>query len=91
MAYGIFSCVEKTTLYLPSDLQRSLRDEGERSGRPQAALIREAIAQYLARRPVRLPRSIGVGSDGKVGGEASERWIRKEWDRGGPSGRRRRR
>lgn len=73
--------MEKTTLYLPTDLQRALRAEGRRSGRPQAALIREALGEYLAKRPRPLPRSIGVVASGRVTGRGSGAWLRRAWDR----------
>jgi hypothetical protein len=73
--------MEKTTLYLPAELQRALREEGRRSGRAQAELIREALGEYLARRPRPQPRSIGVVASGTVTGRGSEAWLRREWDR----------
>src|SRR5206468_1651199 len=39
--------MEKTTLYLPKELQRELRETARREGRPQAALVREALDTYL--------------------------------------------
>lgn len=71
--------MEKTTLYLPRELQGALREEGRRSGRSQAHLVREALTDYLAKRPRPLPRSIGLGADGRVGGRLSEAWLRREW------------
>lgn len=73
--------MDKTTLYLPAELRRALGEEGRRSGRPQAQLIREALTRYLAERPRQLPRSIGIAADGKVTGKSSERWVRREWAR----------
>lgn len=73
--------MEKTTLYLSRDLQRALREEGRRAGRPQAQLIREALSEYLEKRPRPLPRSVGVASNGKVTGRRSEAWIRRQWGR----------
>jgi hypothetical protein len=81
MAYGKLGGVEKTTLYLPAELQRALREEGRRAGRAQAELIREALSEYLARRPRPQPRSIGIVASGKVAGRASEAWVRREWGR----------
>ena len=73
--------MEKTTIYLPGEIQRALRDEGRRSGRAQAELIREALGEYLAKRPHPLPRSVGVAADGTVTGRRSEAWIRRQWSR----------
>jgi ribbon-helix-helix CopG family protein len=71
--------MEKTTLYLPAELQRALREEGRRSGRPQAELVREAIGQYLDKRPRPLPRSIGIVASGEIGGREAKAWVRREW------------
>ncbi len=39
--------MEKTTVYIPEDIQRTLRHMARREGRPQAALLRQALAAYL--------------------------------------------
>jgi hypothetical protein len=73
--------VEKTTLYLPLDLQQALRNHAERSRRPQAEVIREALRSYLdGLGPVR-PSSIGMGADGELAARESEQWLAREWDR----------
>ena len=73
--------MEKTTLYLPADLQVSLRDLSRRTGRPQAAIIREALASYVAGQERPWPRAIGSAADGGVGARESTAWIREEWSR----------
>jgi hypothetical protein len=73
--------MEKTTLYLSADIQRSLRLEARRTGRPQAELVREALRAYLERRPDPEPCSIGSGSDKKLAGRDSEAWLRRRWDK----------
>jgi predicted transcriptional regulator len=71
--------MQKTTLYLADDLQRSLAAVAKREGRSQAAIVRDALSAYLSRSaPVR-PSSIGAGSDKEVSGAASEAWLRKNW------------
>jgi len=40
--------MEKTTVYLPDDLKRSLRRLALSSGRSEAAIIREAIAVQVS-------------------------------------------
>jgi metal-responsive CopG/Arc/MetJ family transcriptional regulator len=72
--------MEKTTLYLPSDLERELKEAARREGRPMAELVREAIGRYLAERGRPRPRSIGMGTDGEVGGARSEDWLRGHWE-----------
>ncbi len=71
--------VEKTTLYLPSDLQRRLRAAAQSSRRPQAELVREALDAYLEERPSGRPRSVGMGSDGALGSGAAKGWVRSRW------------
>jgi alkylated DNA nucleotide flippase Atl1 len=71
--------MEKTTLYLPTELQRSLRDLSQRTGRAQASLVREALEDYVSRQDLPWPRSIGSVSDGTVSGRDSEEWLTREW------------
>jgi hypothetical protein len=71
--YGSLVPVEKTTLYLPADLQARLRDASKRSGRPQAEIVRDAVAAYLTEQPRPWPKSIGAYPDllkGRTGAEA---------------------
>ncbi len=86
--YGIIlSDMEKTTIYLPDEMQHSLAMLAKRQQRPQASIIREAIAEYLEnQRPAKL-RSIGAGSDSEVTGAGSEVWLRKQWRRRSKIGR----
>lgn len=71
--------MEKTTLYLPEELRRALREAAKRERRSQAEVMREALEAYVAKRPRELPRSIGVGEDGSVGARESKAWIRERW------------
>ncbi len=73
--------MNKTTLYLPDDTQRRLRDLAKRTGRPQADLVRQALERYLAATPSPLPGSIGVGADESLSGRDSEDWLRANWRR----------
>ena len=73
----------KTTLYLPVDLQRALRDEAKRSGASQAELVREALALFLGARERPHPLSIGVAASSSLGGRESEDWLRETWRFGG--------
>lgn len=69
--------MEKTTLYLPGELQRALVAMAKRESRSQADIIRVALEAYISSRaPLRL-RSIGAGSDDKVTGANAEEWLRK--------------
>jgi len=72
--------MQKTTLYLPSELQTELKWAARRLHRPQAELVREALEQYLERLPRPWPKSIGAfASDGVVSGADSEDWLREHW------------
>jgi predicted transcriptional regulator len=72
--------MEKTTLYLPVELHRALKDAARREGRPQAVLIRQAISEYLDTRsgPPRL-RSLGAGEDEGLRARDAEAWLESEW------------
>lgn len=50
----------KTTVYLDEELALSLRQAAQAEGRAQAELIRDAVAQYVAR--ARRPYSTGIGA-----------------------------
>jgi len=70
MAYGTIPAMEKTTVYLDAQLRRDLAALSRRLERPQAELIREAIAEYLARQDIpSLPSFVGSIS---VGGNIAE-------------------
>jgi hypothetical protein len=40
--------MKRTTIFLPEGLERDLQAEARRRGEPMAALVREALAQYVA-------------------------------------------
>jgi hypothetical protein len=62
----------KTTLYLSESDYRLLKAMARREGRPAAALVREAVAEYSRSRGAkRRPRSLGAGRSGR--GDVSER------------------
>ena len=72
--------MNKTTLYLSPETQRTLRELARRTGRPQAEVIREALDLYLkqhGRRP--LPCSIGAGEDTELAARDSEEWLKARW------------
>lgn len=73
--------MEKTTLYLPTDLQVSLRDLSRRTGRPQAEIIREALASYVAGQDRPWPSAIGSAASGGVPARDSAAWLREQWSR----------
>ncbi len=58
------ACMHKTTLYLEDAIYAKIRRLADARGRTQAALIREAVAQYVSGKK-RKPRSIGMGRSGR--------------------------
>jgi predicted transcriptional regulator len=57
---------QKTTVYLEPAEYRKLQALARLDGRSAAELIREAVAEYNARRmEARLPRSLGAGRSGR--------------------------
>jgi hypothetical protein len=73
--------MDKTTLYLPTELAASLREAARRSGRPQAELVREALETYLSRQPQPKPRSVALGRDPELAARDSEGWLEQNWQR----------
>ena len=71
--------MEKTTLYLSGELQRSLSATAKREGRSQAEIIRAALSAYLSGRSRHRLRSIGAAADDEVRGATSEEWLRRNW------------
>ncbi len=71
--------MEKTTVYLPADLQRALQVLARRTGRSQADLIREAVAGYVRGQERPRLRSIGLGEDSRLSGAKSEEYLRLRW------------
>jgi Ribbon-helix-helix protein, copG family len=71
--------MQKTTLYLPDELQRQLQEASRRMGRSQADLIREALASFLGSVEPPMPRSIGIADDPDLHGEDTEDWLRRNW------------
>jgi len=64
--------ITKTTVYLDSVDYRRLKAVARAQGRPPAALIREAVAEYARRHARRaLPRTLGAAHSGR--GDLSER------------------
>jgi predicted DNA-binding protein len=72
--------VNKTTLYLPDNLQRALRQAARRTGRSQADIVREAVERYLRGEEVPRFRSMGVAADGTLSAEDVEAWLERTWN-----------
>ncbi len=75
------SMMEKTTIYLPPELHRALKDAARVEKRPQADVLRRALEEYLGRRERRLPLSVGLGENEELSGADSEDWLFEQWSR----------
>lgn len=79
MAYGTIILMEKTTVYIPEGVQRDLRQMARREGRPQAALVRQALEEYLEKAGRPSLRSVGAGEDRELSARDTEAWLEAEW------------
>ena len=60
------SAAQKTTVYLDSDAYRRLKSIARAQGRPPAALVRDAVAEFAERYgKKKRPRSLGAGRSGR--------------------------
>ncbi len=57
--------MDKTTLYLDADDYRRLKRLAAGRRMAPAALVREAVAEYVARHELPLPKSIGAFRSGR--------------------------
>ncbi len=57
--------MKRTTIYLEPELERQLKRETQRQKRPMAALVREAVRQYIGDAPRRRPPGAGAFASGK--------------------------
>lgn len=71
--------MEKTTLYLPSDLHRALKELSRRTGQPQAEVIRDALQLYMRQQNRPSLRSIGMGEDAELHAAQTEAWLEENW------------
>ena len=73
--------MEKTTIYLPVELHRALKEAARSEKKAQAEVLRRALEEYLERRERPRLRSVGIGEDKELSGADSEDWLRAEWRR----------
>jgi predicted transcriptional regulator len=71
--------MDKTTIYLPIDLDADLTDIAQRSGRARTEVIQDALIAYLAQQKRLLPKTFGIVSSGKVQGADIEQWLAENW------------
>ena len=76
--YGTIYGMVKTTVYLEADLALALRQLSTAQGRPQAALIREALATYTRRATYPKPKRTSDYRSGRSDvSERAEELIRQ--------------
>jgi Arc/MetJ-type ribon-helix-helix transcriptional regulator len=73
--------MQKTTLYLPSETVRRMRQAAKRLGKSRAEMTREALDEYLdhSERVRGLPPSVGMGHNKDVRAADDEAWLAKHW------------
>lgn len=71
--------MRKTTVYLPEELDRSLKAKAQRIGVPAAELVRSAIERSLDKDAAPRPRSIGAGSGGRFAAADDEAVLERDW------------
>ena len=59
--------MKRTTIFIEPQLERELQALARRSGRPMAAIVREAVAQYVAADKERRPARLGFVASGRSG------------------------
>jgi hypothetical protein len=72
--------MEKTTIYLTHELRLALCQAARQKGRPQAALIREAIACYLESTEPPWPKTAGMFEGFPIPAEQVDDWIENHWN-----------
>lgn len=75
--------MKKTTMYFPEDLDAAVQAAARREGRPAAAIVRDAVTEYLARRPAPISSFIGCMEsrpDDGVDSSNVRRWVRDTWE-----------
>ena len=59
--------MKRTTLFIDPTMERELQALARRRGRPVAALVREAVAQYVTSARENGPRQLGFVAAGRSG------------------------
>ena len=69
----------RTIIDIPDTAIRDLAALAERVNQPRAALVREAIADYLARHRVSEADAFGLWGENALDGLAYQEKVRAEW------------
>jgi hypothetical protein len=71
--------MKKVTIYLNEDLAFAIKDIATQESRPEAEIIREGLAQYVARQKRPLPSFVGIASEATVQGKDDEAYLEEHW------------
>ncbi|MGD9711392.1 MAG: CopG family transcriptional regulator [Thermomicrobiales bacterium] len=73
--------MERTTVYLPTELKVSIKAAARRRGSSEADVIREALTKYIAEPDAKRPRpkTIGIIHSGEVQSDRFEEWLEENW------------
>ncbi len=78
----IYDVVMRTIIDLPAEMIEGLAQIGEKEKKSRAALIREAVQNYLdTHQPSDISEAFGLWASHGVDSLAYEREIRQEWER----------
>jgi predicted DNA-binding protein len=81
MVYGNRSItMEKTTVYIPTEIKMSIKASAKRQGATEAHVILEALAAYVESEPRELPSVFGSVRDGSLSAANYEDWLVENWD-----------
>lgn len=73
MTYASIRHMRRTTVFLDEQLDRDVKSIAEREGRPAASVVREALAEYVARHRREAPPLSFVGAGRSGRSDVSER------------------
>ncbi len=67
-----------TTISINDEIQRQLKDEADRTGKPQDELVTEALTQYLTK-VSRSFSSLGAGDDPTLDARRTHQLLEQTW------------
>jgi hypothetical protein len=78
-ARGGAVAMKKRTVYFSEEMAAEVKIRARQERRTQAAVIREALAVYLADTKGTLPSFVGMVSDGSFSGADDETYLAEHW------------
>jgi predicted transcriptional regulator len=71
--------MERTTVYLPTELKVSIKAAARRQGSSEAQLIRDALEHYVQESERPWPKSFGSVARADVQAEEVDEWLAENW------------